>query len=272
MVFRNLLISVTYTLSLVSGATQNEDTQFHRAVRSGNYTTAEKLLENPLLNHNSQDGRGFTPLMYAAENDFPELMTLLIKANSNLNIQNNSGETALIIAVRNGRVDATRLLLMAGADTHFRDSTNLSAKDWANKQKKSYILHIINIASQPSVANIILAEKPIVSGSEHLEPPKITNETPPLYTESAFNRKVEGRVTLRAIIRKDGSMGPIRIHKTLDDSLDNAALQAVSSWRFKPATIDGTPINVLADIEIDFDIQQRMQYQLDTEISRYLLG
>ena len=61
---------------------------------------------------------------------------------------------------------------------------------------------------------------------------------------------------LRVIIRKDGSVGAIRIHQSLDSELDRAAIDAVESWTFEPATIDGDPINVLADIEVDFAMER----------------
>ena len=54
--------------------------------------------------------------------------------------------------------------------------------------------------------------------------------------------------------RKDGSIGAMRVHQSLDGELDRAAIAAVETWTFAPATIDGDPINVLADIEVDFQI------------------
>lgn len=244
---------VTIASASVTSA-QSLEADFRREVRDGNYSKAEALLSNPQLDPDARDGRGYTALMFAAENDRPELVTLLVKANVDLDIQNNDGETALIRAVRRGRVDGTRLLLMAGADVGITDASGRTAHDWAQERGRTYIAQIISIASRPSVARVILSEKPVMLGSESLEPPTVVEDTPPLYSENAFEQGIQGRVVLRVIIRKDGSMGPIRIHRSLDPDLDRAAVRAVSNWKFEPATIDGDPINVLADIEVDFEI------------------
>ena len=246
-------------LSVLLGApvsAQDPSAELRRQVRRGAFQDAETLLENPDVDPDARDGRGFTALMFAAKGKTPEIVTLLIKAEVDLNLQNNDGETALVVAVKRGRVDAARLLLMAGADLSIRDTEGFTAFEWATKRDRTYLAQIIGIASRPSVANIILSEKPVMTGSEHLEPPRVVEDTPPLYTKGAFDRGIEGRVVLRVIIRKDGSVGAIRIHQSLDGDLDRAAIAAVQIWKFEPATIDSDPINVLADIEVDFQIQQ----------------
>ena len=244
--------------SLLFGAplsAQDPSVELRRQVRRGAFQEAETLLGNPDVDPDARDGRGFTALMFAAEGDTPEIVTLLIKADVDLNLQNNDGETALLVAVKRGRVDATRLLLMAGADLSLRDTEGFTALAWARKRDRTYLAQIIGIASRPSVANVILSEKPLTTGTEHLELPRVVEDTPPLYTKGAFERGIEGRVVLRVIIRKDGSVGAIRVHQSLDGDLDRATIAAVQIWKFEPATIDGEPINVLADIEVYFEIR-----------------
>lgn len=248
-------------LSLVFGAlasAQDPSTEFRRQVRRGAFRDAETLLGNPKVDPDAQDGRGFTALMFAAERDTPELVTLLIKAGVDFNLQNLDGETALIVAVKRGRVETSRLLLMAGADLSIRDTEGFNAFEWARKRGRTYLAQIIAIAGRPSAANVILFERPVTLSTEHLEPPRVVEDTPPLYTEGAFDRGIEGRVVLRVIIQKNGSVGAIRIQESLDGDLDRATIAAVRNWKFEPATIDGEPINVLADIEVDFHIRQKM--------------
>jgi TonB family protein len=256
MMVAKLLVAWAGLLVAFPAVAQDPSAELRREVRRGNYHESQALLSNPEVDPDARDARGYTALMFAAERDAPELVTLLIKADADLDIQNNDGETALIIAVRRGRVDASRLLLMAGADVTIRDSRGRTALDWARDRDRTYLAQIISIASRPAVANVILSEKPVTTGTEHLEPPRVVAETPPLYTENAFDRGIEGRVVLRVIIRKDGTVGAIRVHQSLDGELDQAAIDAVASWTFEPATVDGDPINVLADIEVDFQIER----------------
>lgn len=237
---------------------QDPSTELRRQVRRGDFRDAETLLGNPNVDPDAQDGRGFTALMFAAEGDTPELVTLLLKAGVDFDLQNRGGETALIVAVKRGGVEASRLLLMSGADISIRDTDGLTALDWARRRDRTYLAQIISIASRPSAAKVILSERPLTTGTEHLEVPRVIEDTPPLYTKGAFDRGIEGRVVLRVIIQKNGSVGAIRIQESLDGDLDRAAIAAVEHWKFEPATIDGDPINVLADIEVDFKIQQRL--------------
>ena len=251
-----MLVKAVFVSVLLTAAAQNLDERLHRGIRNKDFSNVERLLTDPAVNIDGYDRRGWTPLMYAARDDGPELVTLLVRAGANLDLQNTDGETALIVAVKRGRVEGARRLLMAGAGLDLLDRDGRTALDWAENRKRTYLAQIIRIASQPSVARVIVTEKPGLLGSEHLDPPKVVNEVPPLYTESAFKHGVEGRVVLKVIIRKDGTVGPIRVHESLEVGLDSAAIEAVRLWTFEPATVDGEPINVLADVEVDFSIDR----------------
>jgi TonB family protein len=251
-----MLVTAVFLSALLTAAAQDFDERLHREVLGKDFANVQRLLGNPGIDIDGHDRRGWTPLMYAARGDRPELVTLLLEAEAQLSLQNNDGETALIVAVKRGRVEGTRRLLMAGARLDLLDREGRTALDWAVDRKRTYLAQIIRIASQPSVARVIVTERPVLLGSEHLDPPKVVDDVPPLYTESAFKRGVEGRVVLKVIIRKDGTVGPIRVRESLEAGLDSAAIEAVQIWTFKPATVDGEPINVLADVEIDFAIDR----------------
>jgi TonB family protein len=242
--------------------------QLREEVRAGRYQPAEKLLEDPAIDPDSTDRDGWTALMYAARSEHPDLVLLLLKAEASLDPVNRAGETALIIAVKRGNVEAARQLLMAGADTKARDARGRTALEWAEAENRTYLSQILRIAGRPSVARVTVAEKPVSAGSGPLVPPKVVKETPPLYTKGAFDRGVEGRVVLKVIIRKDGSIGPVRVDQSLDKELDAAAADAVRRWQFDPARVNGEPINVLTNIEVDFIIQKQKKDQIPTRFGK----
>jgi TonB family protein len=246
----------------VIGQSVDLDEELRREIRAGRYQTAEKLLGNADVDPDSRDGEGWTALMYAARSENQDLVVLLLKAGAALDLVNRDGETALIVAVKRGNVEAARQLLMAGADVKPKDARGRTALEWAETDNRTYLSQIIRIASRPSVARVTVAEKPIDVGSEPLVPPKVVKETPPLYTKDAFDRGIEGRVVLKVIIRKDGSIGPVRVDQSLDDELDAAAAEAIRKWQFDPAKVKGEPINVLTNIEVDFIIQRQKKNEL----------
>jgi TonB family protein len=75
----------------------------------------------------------------------------------------------------------------------------------------------------------------------------------PLYTEQARRARVEGIVVIQAIIRRDGSVDSFRVIRGLGHGLDESAIQTIAArWRFKPGTLNGEDVDVLATIEISF--------------------
>jgi TonB family protein len=76
----------------------------------------------------------------------------------------------------------------------------------------------------------------------------------PEYTAGALQVKLQGTVLLEVIIRADGSVGAVRIVRSLDDrlGLDQKAIDAVRQWKFRPATRSGTPVSIVAFVELTF--------------------
>lgn len=66
---------------------------------------------------------------------------------------------------------------------------------------------------------------------------------PPVYPRQARRRGIEGDVLLAVTIGADGASGEIAIERSSGhDVLDDAAVAAVRSWRFEPATVAGKPV------------------------------
>lgn len=90
-----------------------------------------------------------------------------------------------------------------------------------------------------------------------VESPQIVHEVKPDYTSDAMRLKVQGIVEVEAIVMTDGSVGQVRIVRSLDDrwGLDQEALKAVRQWRFRPGTRQGKAVPVLVNIELTFSIR-----------------
>jgi protein TonB len=88
-------------------------------------------------------------------------------------------------------------------------------------------------------------------------PPRLIRETKPGYTSEAMHARIQGLVTLQAVVLPDGSVGVARVVRSLDTTfgLDQEALKTVKLWRFIPGTLAGRAVPVLVEIELTFTLR-----------------
>ncbi len=85
--------------------------------------------------------------------------------------------------------------------------------------------------------------------------PKVINKVEPKYTEEARAAKISGSVKLRVVVTKEGKADNIRVIESLDAGLDANAVDAIQQWDFQPATLKGQPVDVEANIEVNFKLK-----------------
>lgn len=86
--------------------------------------------------------------------------------------------------------------------------------------------------------------------------PQILVQTTPSYTDDAIKAKVQGVVMLQAIIRRNGRADSIKVIRGLGYGLEESAIKEIAAnWRFKPGTRNGQPVDVLATIEVTFNLR-----------------
>jgi TonB family protein len=88
-----------------------------------------------------------------------------------------------------------------------------------------------------------------------IEPPRLLREVKADYTEDARQRGIEGAVVLEIVVRRDGSVGDIKMLQGLASGLNDRAVQAVRQWRFAPATRQGTPVDVIVEVAVEFKLR-----------------
>jgi TonB family protein len=82
--------------------------------------------------------------------------------------------------------------------------------------------------------------------------PVVMHRPDPVYPEDARKARVSGIVTVEAIVTRDGVVKSVSVLKHLPRGLDEAAVDAVKQWTFKPGTLDGQPVEVAFDLMINF--------------------
>ena len=88
-----------------------------------------------------------------------------------------------------------------------------------------------------------------------IEPPSLRREVKPVYTDEGRKRAIEGDVVMEIVVRRDGSVGDVRLMRTLGAGLDQRAIAAVKQWRFSPARRKGAAVDVLVEVAVGFALR-----------------
>ncbi len=90
-----------------------------------------------------------------------------------------------------------------------------------------------------------------------VESPRLLRSVRPNYTAEAMRAKVQGIVRLEGIVLPDGSVGDVRVLRSLDKTfgLDEEAIRAAKQFRFAPGTRLGQPVAVIVSFEIEFTLR-----------------
>lgn len=151
-----------------------------------------------------------------------------------------------------------------------RDGTVIDAVavQWAWKP------HPKSATRTPPVPTATPARPPVATGEEmvsvtatrypealrvggDVKAPIVIERKEPVYPEEARRARVGGIVILEAVIGKDGGVRDVFILKDLPFGLGAATADAVRQWKFKPATLNGTPVDVIFNLTTNFKLDER---------------
>lgn len=94
---------------------------------------------------------------------------------------------------------------------------------------------------------------PVMTGAEI--DPRYMRDFQPSYPSSKIRMEQEGRVTVRILVGANGRVLQLQPVGNPDaDFLAATRRQALSKWRFKPATRDGVPIEAWREISVRFEL------------------
>ena len=88
-------------------------------------------------------------------------------------------------------------------------------------------------------------------------PPQVVRAFPPSYPFAAKEQKLNGRVVLRFVVDIEGwACEPEVVSAEPEGVFEEAALDAVAEYRFKPALKDGKPVNCIVKMPIKFTMSE----------------
>jgi protein TonB len=104
-----------------------------------------------------------------------------------------------------------------------------------------------------TLGNIPKMPTPIFKAA--LRDPRFAKAFQPEYPVGKLRLEIEGSVTVRILVGADGRVRQVQILNATDPDFARATeKQALTAWRFKPATRDGVPVEDWQTLTVRFDI------------------
>lgn len=96
-----------------------------------------------------------------------------------------------------------------------------------------------------STASEAAAQKPLRTGGD-VKPPVLIRRVEPEYPSGV--RRQPAVIVLEGVVSKDGDVRDLRVIQGDSDPMSAAVVAAVRQWKFRPATRNGTPVDVIYNV------------------------
>jgi protein TonB len=105
----------------------------------------------------------------------------------------------------------------------------------------------------PSPVQSVLKRPMRIKVGGQVEAARLIYQPKPIYPPLAIVARIQGAVRLEAVIGTDGRVQNLQIISG-HAMLVQAALEAVAQWRYQPTLLNGEPVEVLTEIEVNFKL------------------
>lgn len=111
----------------------------------------------------------------------------------------------------------------------------------------------VEMGTRVSARRTISIEGALRVGDGGVGAPMKVRDVKPEYPPIALAAGVQGIVAVEVRIEPDGTVGTANVVRSIP-LLDQAALDAVKQWRFKPTLLNGQPVAVMMTVTINFTL------------------
>ena len=87
-----------------------------------------------------------------------------------------------------------------------------------------------------------------------IEAPALARRVEPVYPEVAVAARIRGVVILEANVDRDGRVIDVKVLRTANRLLDDAAITAVRQWQYKPLILNGSPEPFVLTVVLTFTL------------------
>ena len=124
-----------------------------------------------------------------------------------------------------------------------------------NKKDKSDSGGVIGGIIGCMPAGVRLPAPDRVRVSEKVERDHLISSAPPTYPEDAKKDHVEGKVQLKIVVAKDGTVSKVEVFNG-PAALTQAAMDSVRKYKFSPYMLNGAPVEVECLMTVPFTLRQ----------------
>jgi len=120
-----------------------------------------------------------------------------------------------------------------------------------------------------ALAGVAIASEPAVEEPFVIADTRVTPEYPPAAKAAGF----PGTVVVAAVVNSDGSVGVVEVVESSGGKLgfDEAAMDAMSKWRFSPARVDGEAVDSVYAYVFHFQSPRSTPFVVGDYITSQLL-
>ena len=184
-----------------------------------------------------------------------------------------------------GLRDGVRNDLLAALPVHEGDTLNTDQIAGIEQAVRTFDEHLrmVGVLSAPGEAMVVITAPNVVPPSAPPPPPpppppassearptappqalnvagnvmqaKLVRQPRPKYPPDAKQARIQGVVKLQAVIAKDGTISKLDILSG-EPILAAAALEAVQGWKYEPTLLNGSPVEVVTQIDVNFTLSQ----------------
>ncbi len=142
------------------------------------------------------------------------------------------------------------VLLLPSAAYPLQDQTNPKPDSQKGEapQQESLADAARRLRAEKVASEKVSAEKVSPEGSQELQ---LVRTVPAVYPPEARERRIVGTVVLKVLVNKEGNVVKATVVSG-PPVFSASALDAVKEWKFKPATLQGQPVETMTQIRLNF--------------------
>ena len=155
-----------------------------------------------------------------------------------------------------GLTASARAELLGRLPVHVGDTVDSDVMSEVNSTVRAFDDHLRVVPTADGRLMIELATSPVkIRVGGNVQQAKLVSKVTPVYPAEAKEQRIQGVVRLEATIGKDGKVENL-IVVSGDPTLAAAALEAVRQWQYQTTLLNGDPVEVVTEVNVNFTLLQ----------------